>query len=529
MKNRKILDINDLTIEVKGDNKQRLVNKLSLSLGEAEILGLVGESGSGKTMTALSVLGLLPEDINVVGGSIIYNGKDLLKENEEAFRNIKGGEIAMIFQEPMTSLNPVLKLGYQVEEMLRLHKRMTRDEYKNRTLQALEEVGLRNPEEMYNKYPHQISGGMRQRVVIAMAMIAKPKIIIADEPTTALDVTTQDKILLLLKEINKKYGTSIILISHDLALVRSLCKNVLVIKDGVNIEEGESDSVFGNPKKDYTKKLVKSSILFNENIKKEYIEDTNNLLEITELSVFYNEANKSMFRNKNKVKVVDKVSFNIKEGEVFGIVGESGCGKSTLAKAIVGLNKNIEGEINIKGEMHTKAGYIVRPQMVFQDPYSSLNPSKRVKWIIEEPVKNKTDLKKVEREDLVKRTIKLVGLDEKYLNRYISQLSGGQRQRVAIATALILNPKLIILDEAVSSLDLTIQIQIIELLKKLKDELGLSYLFISHDLNVIRRICDRVAVMFNGKIIEVNSVKNIFENPKENYTKKLLKTTEVHR
>ncbi|HHT96944.1 MAG TPA: ABC transporter ATP-binding protein [Clostridiales bacterium] len=528
MKNRKILEINELSIKVNGDNEQTLVDKLSLSLDEGEILGLVGESGSGKTMTSLSILGLLPEDIKVVAGSIIYNGKDLLKEKEERLREIKGGEIAMIFQEPMTSLNPVLRLGYQVEEMLRLHKKMTKEEYKSKTIEALQEVGLKNPEEIYCKYPHQISGGMRQRVVIAMAMIAKPKILIADEPTTALDISTQNKILSLLKEINIKHKTSIILISHDLAVVKSICKNVLVLKDGVNIEEGDIKSVFINPKNDYTKSLVKSSVLFNKDIKKIYDKNINNIIEIKELTVFYNETNKSIFHNKKKVKVVDKVSFNIKEGEVFGIVGESGCGKSTLAKAIVGLNNNIEGEINLKGDMYTEEGYIVRPQMVFQDPYSSLNPSKKVRWIIEESVRNKTKIKKTEREDLVRKTIKLVGLEEKYLSRYISQLSGGQRQRVAIATALILNPKLIILDEAVSSLDSTIQMQILELLKKLKEDLGLSYLFISHDLNVIKTICDRVAVMLNGKIREINNVKDIFENPQDEYTKKLLKTTEIH-
>lgn len=496
MKENRILNINELSIGIKGIDEQILVKKLSFALEKGEILGIVGESGSGKTMTSLAIMDLLPKDIEVINGDINYLNKNLLAESKEDRRSIKGREIAMIFQEPMTSLNPVMKLGRQVEEMLRLHVKMSNREYKDRTIKALEEVGLANPEKLYNQYPHQISGGMRQRVMIAMAMIAKPKILIADEPTTALDSSTRGKILNLLKDINKHYNTSIILISHDLKTIESICEYVIVMKDGIKVEEGQIEEIFTNPKEKYTKELIKASNLPINKQKETYDNKKDVLLEIDKLSVYYDEKNNNIFKEKKKNKIVKDVSLRIKSGQVYGIVGKSGCGKSTLAKAIVGLNKNIEGTINIKEG--------IRPQMVFQDPYSSLNPAKKVKWIIEEPLKNNTSLTKGEREDLVIKTMKLVGLTEKYLNRYASQLSGGQRQRVAIATALILNPKLIILDEAVSSLDATVQLQILKLLKTLKEELELSYLFISHDLNVVNYLCDKVAYMEEGTIIKEN-------------------------
>lgn len=561
MVNDPIIKVEDVTIGFnhKGSTN-KVVDKVSFELEEGEILGIVGESGSGKTMTALAIMGLLSRDAEVLEGSILFDHKDLLQLKQEELRKINGDQISMIFQEPMTSLNPVITIGHQIEEMLLLHEPgLHFSERRNRILEALQEAGLNEVELLYHKYPHQLSGGMRQRVMIAMAMICNPKVLIADEPTTALDVTIQAKILKLIKKLNKDHGTSVILISHDLGVIKSICKKALVMQDGKIVEQGLVENIFSNPSKDYTKQLLAAMptrdkiIVSNEFNKKSVIEsdrnleiednnkseidnekkyeiedqkkvesevllnsdDENTILKVKDLDVFYEENTKKIFSKRKLKKVVNKVSLSVKYGEILGVVGESGSGKSTLAKAITGLVKDKSGEINFKD---------IKPQMVFQDPYGSLNPAKKVSWILEEPLKLAGGYTKVERKEKVLQILKEVGLKEKHGDRYLSQLSGGQRQRVAIGAALIQNSKFIVLDEPVSALDVTVQAQILELLKKLRIEHDLSYLFISHDLNVIYQMCDRVCVMYQGEIVETATIDKLFNGPNHPYSKKLLET-----
>lgn len=515
-----LLKINNLSIGF-ADTKpmQMVVNNISFHIEQGEILGIVGESGSGKSMLALSIMSLNKDTARITSGEIILEGNNLLTMSEKKKRSYLGKEIAMVFQEPMTSLNPVQKIGEQVIEMLAIHTRLSKKEQRERVLEALLEVGLSNPEELYNKYPHELSGGMRQRVMIAMAMICKPKLLIADEPTTALDVSVQSQILALLKKINKEHGISIILISHDLGVIKTMCERTIVMSEGKIVEQGLVEDIFLNPKQEYTKKLIDAVPSIHKNrMKKESLETyiktkdhVPKLLTVNGVNIYYYQNGR--IRRGEKRQIVKQASFYIEEGEVVGIVGESGSGKSTLAKAIAGLNMLYDGEITC-----TEA----RPQMVFQDPYSSLNQAKRVQWILEEPLKIKGGFSKEERKRLVREKLIEVGLSEEVGNRYVYQLSGGQRQRVCIAAALMLQSKFVILDEAVSALDVTIQRQILILLMELKSKHNLTYLFISHDMNVIHEICDRVLVMHDGEIVEQGDTKELFVAPKDEYTKKLL-------
>ncbi|NLL72736.1 MAG: ABC transporter ATP-binding protein [Clostridiales bacterium] len=506
-KNEILLSIEDLSIGFsKGGKMNTVLDHISLEVKKGEILGIVGESGSGKTMTALAVMGLLPESAKILSGGIDFLGNELLTMGEKEHRRLRGKEISMVFQENMSSFNPLLTIGAQVEEMLRLHSKYTKEEYKALTIKALREVGLSKPHEIYHQYPHQLSGGMRQRAMIAMAMVAGPKLVIADEPTTALDPTIQSKILQLLKKMNDKYGMSIILISHDLRVIQSICSRTIVMKDGRIVESGMTNELFTNPCNQYTKELVAAVPMLNKEYKNTYKvdRDSHPILTIQNLNVFYSEKAIGLLGKKSRKQVIRDISILVNEGETLGIVGESGSGKSTLAKAIVGLNKEIEGVIKINDfTAISNDGSVSKPQMVFQDPYGSLNPSKKIGWILEEPLKLQSNLGKKERVARVNEMIEQVGMTTKYLERYPFQLSGGQRQRVAIAVALIVNPKLVILDEPVSSLDTTIQAQILEMLKELQRKYKLTYVFISHDLNVIYQICNRVCVINQGEIVEM--------------------------
>ncbi|WP_455716624.1 dipeptide ABC transporter ATP-binding protein [Anaerosporobacter sp.] len=521
-----LLEVNNLSIGF-ADTKpmQMVVNDISFQVDQGEILGIVGESGSGKSMTALSIMGLLKDSAKIMNGEINVEGENLLAMAEKQRRSYLGKEIAMVFQEPMTSLNPVMKIGEQIREMLSIHTSLSKKEQMDRTLDVLLKVGLNNPKDLYNKYPHELSGGMRQRVMIAMAMICKPKILIADEPTTALDVSVQAQILSLLKKMNQEYGVSIILISHDLGVIRNMCKRTIIMADGKIVEQGLVKDIFQNPQEDYTKKLIDAvpsihkkrakqatvaQTLVAQSLTKDQ-DKSSKMLSVEGVNIYYYQNGR--LRRGEKEQIVKQASFYINRGEVVGIVGESGSGKSTLAKAIAGLNTLYEGEITCDE---------TRPQMVFQDPYSSLNQAKRIGWILEEPLKIKGGFTKEERKQLVKEKLKEVGLSEEVENRYVYQLSGGQRQRVCIAAALMLQSKFVILDEAVSALDVTIQRQILNLLMELKEKHNLTYLFISHDMNVIHEICDRVIVMNKGKIVEQGDTKDIFLQPKDEYTKKLL-------
>lgn len=500
----RFLEIRNLSVGfTKKGRKQKVIDNLSFSMNEGEILGIVGESGSGKTITALTIMDLLSSEAEILGGEIFFMGKNILALNEEEKRKLKGAYISMIFQEPMTSLNPLMKIGTQIEEMLKIHTDLNSKEREKYTIDALYEVELENPENLYNKYPHQLSGGMRQRVMIAMAAICHPKLMIADEPTTALDVQVQAQILKLLKRINKEHGTAIMLISHDLSVIKSVCSRGMVFKEGLLIETGSVHDLFYHPEKEYTKQLIGAALPKNLEYEENLDNETGMLetyavnncekvkkdekeLELKNVSVWYEERKNIILGKSIKKYAVKDISFYVKEGEVLGIVGRSGCGKSTISKVITGLIKDYDGEIYIKHN---------RPQMVFQDPYGSLNPSKKISWILEEPLRLMGKYTKEERKEKVMRMLKQVGLSEKYGDRYPSQLSGGQRQRVCIGAALISNPKLVVLDEPVSALDVTVQAQILELLKELKEVFKLSYIFISHDLSVIEKMCDRVYKM----------------------------------
>lgn len=518
-RNRKV----DLNKEI----TESVVKRISFSVKEGEIIGIVGESGSGKTMTALSIIGLLPKQARIKQGSILFEEKELLYLSDKQLRELKGNGISMIFQEPMSSLNPLLRVGSQVDEMLGNHSELRQEEIKEATIQMFKEVGLENALDIYEKYPHQLSGGMRQRVMIAMAMICNPRIMIADEPTTALDVTVQAQILKLIKKLNKDYGTSVILISHDLGVIKSICERVFVMRDGRVVEEGYVEELFYQPKQEYTRQLIHAvPSIYNRKHKRKITVSTNELhqenriesdkqpiLKVEHVDAYYEEKQQKLFAKSKKKSILHDVSFEIQRGEIMGIVGESGCGKSTLAKVIVGLHEGITGKVHLDG---------TNPQMVFQDSYGSLNPAKKVEWILEEPMRIKGGYTRKQRKEAVYDRLEQVGLKKEYANRYMNELSGGQRQRVSIANSIMLKPEFIILDEPVSALDVTVQAQILDLLLDLRQKYNLTYLFISHDLNVIGQICDRVCVMHEGKIVEIAFVEELYHNPTHPYSKKLL-------
>lgn len=509
-----LLTVKDLNIEFHDHLiPETVVYDFDLELEKGDIVGIVGESGSGKTMSALAIAGLLSRHDMKKTGQILFEGHDLLTCERSILRSFQGNDISMIFQEPMTSLNPVKKVGWQVEESLRIHTELTPEQRYEKAIQMLAEVELSDPEWVYNAYPHELSGGMRQRVMIAAAMICEPKILIADEPTTALDVTIQAQIVELLKKINREKETAILFISHDLSLVRKLCTKVMVMQGGYVVETGDTEEIFANPKEEYTQKLMDAIPTCGLLPQREVPSGGELVASCENLNAYYPEETKSLFKRPGRKQVLHQVSLNLYEGEIVGLVGESGSGKSTLAKTLLGMVKDFEG----------KKECIVRfPQMIFQDPYNSLNPAKKVGWILEEPLRNRTDLKKEERKEKVLAMLKKVGLTEEYAERYPKELSGGQRQRVCIAAVLMLEPKLLIADEPVSALDVTIQKQVLKLLESIHEEMGLTILFISHDLRVVQKICDKVVILKGGKVVESGEVYEIYHHPKETYTKELL-------
>lgn len=468
-----VLEVKDLRIQSESFGKQEgdlLVKQVSFTVGAGEIVGIVGESGSGKSMTALSVLGLLPSDVVMNMGEIVYH--------KEKRKPIPGSEISAVFQEPMTSLNPVLTIKTQLEEMLLLHeKELGKGERFVRMKDMLDKVGL--PADSLKKYPHQLSGGQRQRVMIAIAMICNPDVLIADEPTTALDTKVQEQILRLIVSLCRDLKTAVLFISHDIHLVHRFCQRVLVMKEGEIVESGTAEEVFERPVHEYTKGLLAAL----PKPKEKFSEYTNEVvLEVNQLSAGYGDN-----------EVLKNLSFQLKKGEILGIMGESGSGKSTLSSVIVKLLKERKGDIKYFGNTVS---------MVFQDPYSSLNPAKTVGWLLEEPLKIKKVQDKKKRHEEAVRMLSAVGFSEEYLNRHISKLSGGQRQRIAIAMALMTRPEIVILDEPVSALDVTIQDKVLKLLLKCKEEFGLSYLFISHDRAVMEMMCDRILTMKEGRLYD---------------------------
>lgn len=516
-----MIKIENLSVAFDG---AEVVKNVTVEIGDGEIIGVVGESGSGKSVTALTLMGLAAEDAVITSGRIRFDDVILAeagkKKDKVLYRKYQGDEMTMIFQEPMTSLNPTQRVGAQVEEVLKLHTDLSKEDRKRLVLETFLAVGLKDSEKVYRSYPHQLSGGMRQRVMIAMAIILKPRLLVADEPTTALDVTVQNQIITLLKEINESQKNAMLFITHDLNLAKRLCDRIVVMKDGCVVEQGTTEQIFGNPKDGYTKRLIEA--VPSRMQKKEKRGSAEEILRVEHLNVFYPSGDNRLFAKKQKVHVVHDANFTLRKGEVLGLVGESGCGKTTLSKAILGINHDITGTI-----CHDT----IRPQMIFQDPYSSLNPAKTIGWLLEEPLRaaGKMDKRFAMDEDAYKEAayemLRKIGLSEKYYSRRPSQLSGGQRQRVSIGQALITKPGFIVADEPVSALDVTIQAQIMELMQQFQEEMQLSYLFISHDINVVYRMCDRVMVMKDGHIVEIGDTEDIFNRPKEAYTKQLLENS----
>lgn len=550
-----LLSVKELTVSF--GNKKKLIevlHSITFNVFENEIVGIVGESGSGKSVTSLSIMGLLPKKQANLSGNLLFEEKELLKITEKEFRGIRGKEIAMIFQEPMSALNPSLKCGFQVSEILRLHLRMNASEAKKETISLFEKVKLPRPAEIYNSYPHQISGGQMQRVMIAMAIACKPKLLIADEPTTALDVTVQKEILSLLRSIQQEKKMAMIFISHDLSLVSEIADRVVVMYKGDIVENATTEEIFKNPKAEYTKALLASRPSLNVRLAKlptiasiadksfkprevkpaerakrhKNIYTKKPILEISNLEKYY-FSNVGLFGKKEIVKAVDDISFTVFEGETLGLVGESGCGKSTLGRTILQLEKATGGSIKYREKELTKLSTSeIRSlrkeiQIIFQDPYSSLNPRLMIGQALIEPMEVYGLCKSTkERKERVLSLLERVGLNASYFYRYPHELSGGQRQRVGIARTIVVEPKLVICDESVSALDISVQAQVLNLLNELKNDFGFTYIFISHDLAVVKYMSDQLLVMNKGKIEELGDADEIYENPQTNYSKKLI-------
>lgn len=520
-----LLSVQDLSIAFKRQAHltSKVVSHISFDIHEQETLALVGESGSGKSVTALSILRLLRnEQVIYPTGDILFEGNSLLHASDKLLRKVRGNQISMIFQEPMVSLNPLHTVEKQLYEVLSLHRGMRRNEARSEILQYLDRVGIKEPKNKLSAYPHQLSGGERQRVMIAMAILTHPKLLIADEPTTALDVSVQAQIIQLLKELKTELNMSMLFISHNLSIVKKLADKVAVMQQGQIVEYNNKQRIFLRPQHPYTQTLLNSEPSGEPIV---LPETPGILLSVNHLNVEVT-TQKRLFSSKKK-KIVDNVGFVIHQGETVGLVGESGSGKSTTAMAILRLIKS-DGDILFDGHHidHLTAKKLLpfrsRIQVVFQDPFSSLNPRFNVEQIISEGLLTHKKLSKSEREQAVIDIMLEVGLDPKMRFRYPTEFSGGQRQRIAIARALILRPELLILDEPTSSLDHTIQQQIIHLLKSLQQKYQLSYLFISHDLSVIYTMCHHVVVMKEGKIVEQGLCEKVFSEPENEYTKTLL-------
>jgi peptide/nickel transport system ATP-binding protein len=505
------------------------VKDMSFALRKGETIAIVGESGSGKSVTARAVMRLLSRRASIGKNSYInLAGQDILNLPEKDMQKLRGSRISMIFQEPMTSLNPVYTVGAQISEVLRIHNKMSKAQAMAKAQALLEEVQIPDPEARVKQFPHQLSGGQRQRVMIAMALANRPDILIADEPTTALDVTVQAQILNLIKDLKSKYGMAVILITHDLTVVRQFADRVYVMQHGELKEHNTTKALFANPQHPYTKRLLASD---PKGIAKPMTGKPPVVLEGKNVRVTYTLKRGGMFRPVySDLQAVDGLDLELRRGETLGIVGESGSGKTTFGQALIRLLNPQEGEITFDGaRIDGLARDQLRPfrsrmQIVFQDPFSSMNPRMNVQQIIEEGmIVNKLSGDKAERLQRVQKALEDAGLPTNILTRFPHEFSGGQRQRIAIARAISLDPEFILLDEPTSALDLSVQAQIIDLLRKLQNERGLSYLFISHDLKVVRALCHRVIVMQNGKIVEQGPVAQVLNTPQTDYTKRLVR------
>jgi microcin C transport system ATP-binding protein len=525
-----LLDIKDLSLTFHTeDGDSKVLHDISFGVESGQTVALVGESGSGKSVTALSILRLLEKNATVTTSGIIsFSGRNILALPESKLRDIRGNQIAMIFQEPMSSLNPVYSIGNQLVEPLMLHQKITPQEARTKAIDLLDRCGIPDPEQRLASFPHQLSGGQRQRAMIAMALACRPALLIADEPTTALDVTIQAQILELLEDIQQELDMAVLLITHDLNMVQKIADHVHIMHDGRIVENGPTATIFNDPQDPYTIHLL-NSVPKGEPLPKP---DRRQLLTISDLQCHFPIKAGFFKRTIGMIKAVDGVSLTIREGTTYGVVGESGSGKSTLGMCILRLTE-CQGKIlyhDGKSDARDLVGQsraALRPlrkelQVVFQDPFSSLSPRLTIEQIVSEGLKvHNIGKDKKERQRLVHKTLQEVGLQEEMAGRYPHEFSGGQRQRIAIARAIALQPRFIVLDEPTSALDMTIQAQIIALLKDLQERYGITYLFVSHDLRVIKAMADEVAVMQNGRIVEKGPAADLFNNPQHPYTKSL--------
>lgn len=550
-----LLTVKDLNVSFgRKKNRTHVLKDVSFNLMPNSILGIVGESGSGKSVTSLAIMGILPKKTAQVDGQLIFEGNRMDQLDAAEMRKLRGKEISMIFQEPMTALNPSIRCGKQVAEVMQLHLGISEKEARNSVINLFNQVRLPRPKSIYSSYPHQLSGGQMQRVMIAMALACKPKLLVADEPTTALDVTVQKEIMHLLKELQSETGMSIIFISHDLNLVSEIADEVVVMYQGEVVEQGAMEQIFKRPEATYTKALIQARPDMNKRLYRlptiASLEEGNftpkvvteahramdhkqlytqaPILEIKNLKKEY-YSKVGIFGKKETVKAVNGVSFSIYEGETVGLVGESGCGKSTLGKSILMLEEINSGSIKYRGKELTRLNKEEQRnlrkeiQLIFQDPFSSLNPRIMIGPTLVEAMK----VHRIGRNNQVRkqRAINLlerVGLEPDYFDRYPHQLSGGQRQRVGIARAVCLSPRIIICDESVSALDISVQAQVLNLLNELKEDLGFTYLFISHDLAVVKYMSDQLLVMESGELVEIGDADEVYANPNQQYTRKLI-------
>ena len=528
-----VLHVDGLCVSVRTEAGLRpLVQELSFTLNRGETLAIAGESGSGKSITSLAIVGLLPPPaVRVTGGRVLLSGQDLTALPEAELRAIRGDRIAMIFQEPMTSLNPVMTVGAQLVEAIRAHELVTRAEAQKRAVEALRAVRLSEPDRRIRQYPHELSGGMRQRVMIAMALALRPEVLIADEPTTALDVTVQREVLDLLRDLQRDLGTAIILITHDMGVVAEMADRVIVMRHGRQVETATTADIFARPQAEYTRALLAAVPRIGKGAARPPV-TTDPIARLSDVVVRYPLRGGILGGITHNVHAVEHVSLDIRKGETFALVGESGCGKSTIAKAFVGLAPH-QGRIEIAGQALNgldAAGYTAmrrNVQMIFQDPMAALNPRMRVGDLISEPLTIHAIGTPVERHARTADLMNRVGLEAAQMDRYPHEFSGGQRQRICIARALALQPDLIIADESVSALDVSVQARVLDLLRDLQREFGVSILFISHDMAVVNNISDRVAVMYLGQIVELGTTAQIFGNPQHPYTRQLIEAVPI--
>ncbi|WP_455274759.1 ABC transporter ATP-binding protein [Rhizobium herbae] len=520
MTQERLLSVRDLSLEV-AQRGVEVVKKVSFDIEPGEIFGIVGESGSGKSLATRAIISLLPPAIKVTGGQVTFKGRDVLSMSEAGLRELRGAEIGLVFQEPMTSLNPSMTIGRQLEEGLTLHTNMSAPTRRERILAMLQRVGIRDPEGALSAYPHEFSGGMRQRIMLASVMLLKPALLIADEPTTALDAVIQRDVMELMVELTKAEGTAVLLISHDLPMVARYTTRIVVMEKGSLVEQGTTEQILEKPQHPYTRKLLSSLPIRGEVRAIDTVSAP--MISARNIVVDY-PGRKSLFKKGTLKRALHGVSVAIHAGEVVALVGGSGSGKTTLGRTIAGLVSQSSGDILFQGRERSAdwRDYRLNCQMVFQDPYSSLDPRMTILSLVEEALRLVPDIDRPAKKKRAYETLEEVGLGAEYALRYPHELSGGQRQRVAIARAIARRPKFLIADEPVSALDVTVRAQVLTLFSDLQKRYGFSCLFISHDLGVVEQVADRVIVMQDGRIIEQGDRNTIFDKPKEAYTRRLL-------